>query len=68
MVRLHEELTRRARKDANFHYHYVTAREMYNLAKAAEAGFAGSVEEARDFLILSNAYAGQDLPLSELQT
>jgi hypothetical protein len=27
---------------------------MYNLAKAAEAGWKGSVAEARDFLIASN--------------
>ena len=43
MVRLHEELARRAREDAHFHYHYVTAREMYNLVKAAEAGYRGDV-------------------------
>ena len=27
----------------------MTAREMYNLARAAEAGWAGPVAEARDF-------------------
>jgi hypothetical protein len=52
MVGLHEELARRARKDEHFHYHYVTAREMYNLVKAAEAGFQGSVAEARDYLFV----------------
>src|SRR5262249_2420788 len=54
MVRLHEELARRAKSDSNFRYHYVTAREMYNLAKAAEAGFRGSVSEARDWILESN--------------
>jgi hypothetical protein len=49
MVRLHRELARRAAEDSQFHYHYVTAREMYNLARAAEAGWQGSVDEARDF-------------------
>jgi hypothetical protein len=48
-VQFHQELARRARADANFHYHYVTAREMYNLAKAAETGWQGSVADARDF-------------------
>jgi hypothetical protein len=48
-VLFHQELARRARADANFHYHYVTAREMYNLAKAAEAGWQGNVADARDF-------------------
>jgi hypothetical protein len=54
MVQFHEELARRARDNPRFHYHYVTARELYNLAKAAEAGFQGQVQEARDFLIVPN--------------
>jgi hypothetical protein len=49
MVRFHEDLARLAREDPHFHYHYVTAREMYNLAKAAEAGWRGPVAGARDF-------------------
>lgn len=49
MVRFHEALAARAAAESNFHYHYVTAREMYNLARAAEAGWQGSVAEARDF-------------------
>jgi hypothetical protein len=51
MVRFHEMLARRAAENPNFHYHYVTAREMYNLAKAAEAGWTGSVNDARDYLL-----------------
>lgn len=54
MVRFHEALAERAAKDTNFRYHYVTAREMYNLARAAEAGFKGSVAEALDFEVVSN--------------
>jgi hypothetical protein len=49
MTDFHEGLRRRAIEDANFHYHYVTAREMYNLVKAAESGWTGSVADARDF-------------------
>jgi hypothetical protein len=49
MVRFHEGMARRAAEDGNFQYHYVTAREMYNLVKAAEAGWSGSVADARDF-------------------
>lgn len=49
MVEFHKALARRAEADANFHFHYVTAREMYNLAIAAEAGWRGSVSEARDY-------------------
>jgi hypothetical protein len=54
MVRFHEALARRAASDPGFHFHYVTAREMYNLAKAAEAGHRGGVAEARDYLLVSN--------------
>ena len=52
MVRFHQALAERARQDSHFHYHYVTAREMYNLAKAAEAGWQGGVADARDFALL----------------
>src|SRR5262249_25071728 len=41
MVRLHETLARWAAEDPQFHFHYVTAHEMYNLAPAAEAGRHG---------------------------
>ena len=33
----------------------MTAREMYNLARAAEAGWQGTVNEARDFELVSCA-------------
>jgi hypothetical protein len=49
MVGLHQELARRADENANFHFHYVTAREMYNLVRAAEDGWQGGVAEARDY-------------------
>jgi hypothetical protein len=52
MVQFHADLAARASRDKNFHYHYVTAREMYNLAAAAEAGWQGSVEAARDFALI----------------
>jgi hypothetical protein len=54
MVRFHEGLARLAAEDSQFHFHYVTAREMYNLVLAAEAGWMGSVEEARDFRLVWN--------------
>jgi hypothetical protein len=63
MVRFHEQLQARARGDARFHFHYVTAREMYNLARAAEAGWAGDVAGALDFEVVSNlAGEGQAAP------
>ncbi len=54
MVEFHKALAEHARAHPEFHYHYVTAREMYNLVRAAEAGWTGSVAEARDFELLAN--------------
>jgi hypothetical protein len=47
----HRGLARRAAEDPRFRFHYVTAREMFNLAKAAEAGWTGSVGDALDFTV-----------------
>src|SRR5262249_19780332 len=55
MVRFHEDLARLARDNPRFHYHYVTAREMYNLVKAAEAGWQGTVAAARDYELVAPA-------------
>ena len=52
MTRFHEGLKRRAAADPDFSYHYVTARELYNLARAAEAGWTGSVAGALDFELI----------------
>ncbi len=48
MVRFHQDLAKRSRDEPNFHFHYVTAREMCNLVRAAEAGWKGPVSDARD--------------------
>ena len=34
-----------------FKLHYVTAREMYNIVKAAEAGRDGSPQDYRDYIL-----------------
>lgn len=52
MVRFHEELARLARDNPKFRFHYVTARELVNCIKAAQAGFKGTVDEARDWELL----------------
>jgi hypothetical protein len=54
MVRFHGDLARLAAEDPGFHFHYVTAREMYNLVRAAEAGWTGSVNAARDYRLAWN--------------
>jgi hypothetical protein len=62
MVRFHEDLAEHARRQAGFHYHYVTAREMYNLVRAAEAGWTGGVADALDYEVVSNLAAPTDEP------
>src|SRR5439155_12088010 len=62
MVRFHQTLARWAEEDACFHFHYVTAREMYNLARAAEAGWKGSVAGALDYELLWNGDSAARLP------
>jgi len=54
MIKFHHDLADLARRDADFHYHYVTAREMYNLVKAAEDGWSGKVAEALDYHLIWN--------------
>ena len=50
MQAFHQHLQDRAKADTDFHYHYVTAREMTNLVHAAESGWQGNVHEVRDYL------------------
>jgi hypothetical protein len=54
MVQFHEGLAQLASTHPKFYYHYVTAREMANLIKAAEAGYAGPVAGALDWENVSN--------------
>jgi hypothetical protein len=48
MVKFHRALKMKADEDPNFHFHYVTAREMANLALAAAAN-ATDVRASLDF-------------------
>lgn len=48
MLQFHEGLRNLARREKNFHFHYVSAREMANLALAAAQGWQGTVAEAWD--------------------
>ncbi|QEH37840.1 hypothetical protein OJF2_64320 [Aquisphaera giovannonii] len=52
MVRFHRSLADLSRRDSKFHFHYVTAREMCNLVRAAEAGWQGDVAGARDYQLV----------------
>ena len=54
MFAFHRALASKAFEDSSFQFHYVTAREMYNLARAAEAGWQGTVDHARDHELVFN--------------
>jgi hypothetical protein len=60
MVQFHRDLANLARSPSKFHYHYVTAREMYNLIKAAEGGWKGTVREAVDYELVWNGAVKQN--------
>ena len=49
--RMHADLEARYNDGVNHVLHYVTAREAYNIAKAAEAGRSGDPNAYRDFVI-----------------
>jgi hypothetical protein len=66
MVRFHQDLERAARERPGLRLHYVTCREMYNLVRAAEDGWAGSIDEARDHALVQGGLRnGGALPRSE---
>jgi hypothetical protein len=48
---MHGHLQRICNDGSNFLLHYITAREMYNLIKAAEAGQTGDPKQYRDFVL-----------------
>jgi hypothetical protein len=50
MQTFHQHLQDRAKSGTDFQYHYVTAREMTNLVHAAESGWQGNVDDARDYV------------------
>ncbi|MBL8521417.1 MAG: hypothetical protein JNK75_12180 [Betaproteobacteria bacterium] len=51
LTRLHDALERQCNDGKSHLLHYVTAREMFNIAKAAEAGCSGNPNDYRDFVI-----------------
>ena len=55
---LYAHLSLRYNDGANWHLHYATAREAYNMVKAAEAGEAGEPEQYRDYILKPRANAG----------
>lgn len=51
MVEMHRAIGRQFNDGVRYRLHYVTARELYNIAKAAEAGMSGDPSAYRDFEI-----------------
>lgn len=58
MRQFHADLATLAKENPKFHFHYVTAREMFNLIKAAEAGYTGPVADALDWVLVANSREG----------
>ena len=56
MRRAHEHLQRRYNDGQGWSLHYVTAREMHNIARAAEDGLSGNPGEYRDYAIAPPAF------------
>jgi len=56
MERMHHYLETKYNDGKNYFLHYVSARETYNIIKAAEAGKIGNPDLYRDFLISKPAY------------
>jgi hypothetical protein len=52
MVRFHQALAQLAADNPDFHFHYVTAREMFNLVRAAEGDWQGCIASARDLELI----------------
>lgn len=48
---MHQHLRNRYNDGERYALHYVSAREMYNIAKAAEAGMTGNPGEYRDYIL-----------------
>ena len=51
------ELESKYNDGKNYVLHYVSAREMYNIVKAAEAGHSGNPNDYRDFIIKSASFS-----------
>ncbi|MBU2979202.1 hypothetical protein [Alteromonas sp. C1M14] len=48
---MHQHLTTKYNDGEQYKLHYVSAREMYNITKAAEAGMQGDPNEYRDYIL-----------------
>jgi len=62
MANVHRCLTESYNDAAAYRLHYVTARELYNIVKAAESGLTGNPGQYRDYLILPPAAARVSTP------
>ena len=48
---MHQHLSEKYNDGQRFSLHYVSAREMYNIAMAAQAGMSGNPGEFRDYVL-----------------
>ena len=61
-ARMFDYLESRYNDGSNYRLHYVTAREMYNIARAAERGFTGDPGRYRDLVIPRPSYSAAGTP------
>ncbi len=62
MHAMHEYLEAKYNDGKNYVLHYVSAREMYNIARAAEDGHRGNPYDYRDYEIMAPSYAERIAP------
>ncbi len=60
MDKMLSEVERKYRDNEKFRLHYVSAREAYNIVKAAEKGLDGNPNQYRDFVIKPYLYSAKD--------
>jgi len=58
-AQMHEYLGKNYNDGRKYVLHYVSAREMYNIVKAAEAGLTGNPAQYRDYLLPPPSFAGK---------
>jgi hypothetical protein len=57
---MYHDLEQRYNDGSRYVLHYVTAREMYNIVKAAEDGHTGNPNDFRDYILKPPCFSNQD--------
>jgi len=60
---MYHDLEQRYNDGSRYVLHYVTAREMYNIVKAAEDGHAGNPNDFRDYILKPPSFSSEDMAI-----